>query len=225
MASSDTGKIAFIPLEANPELMNSLLHRIGLKQELAMHDVYSITEPELLAFIPRPAYALLLVFPISAAYESFRLAEDATFTEYKGKGEAEPVVWFKQTIRNACGLMGLLHAVSNGPARREVGETLPFLFLCLFFFPPFFLLLPLCCFCCCRRRRRLHCLTQRPARQNPTPILTSSSSKPSTSTPYNALSSSRPHNPSRVPTTLPPVKGTLRRPMRPMMSTYTTCAS
>lgn len=126
MASADTGKIAFIPLEANPELMNSLLHRIGLKQDLAMHDVYSITEPELLAFIPRPAYALLLVFPVSAAYESFRLAEDATFTEYKGKGEGEPVVWFKQTIRNACGLMGLLHAVSNGPARKEVGEVIPF---------------------------------------------------------------------------------------------------
>ncbi|CAG8005767.1 unnamed protein product [Penicillium nalgiovense] len=29
-------------------------------------------------------------------------------------------MWFKQTIRNACGLIGLLHAVSNGEARKHV---------------------------------------------------------------------------------------------------------
>ncbi|KAH8681168.1 hypothetical protein BX600DRAFT_374994 [Xylariales sp. PMI_506] len=108
---------AFIPLEANPELMTNLLHKLGLSNALQVHDVYSITEPELLAFIPRPALALLLVFPVSAVYESQRLAEDSALPEYTGKGDHEPVVWFKQTIRNACGMMGLLHAVSNGPAR------------------------------------------------------------------------------------------------------------
>ncbi|RWA12618.1 hypothetical protein EKO27_g2489 [Xylaria grammica] len=57
------GAPAFIPLEANPELMTSLLRKLGLSSALQVHDVYSITEPELLAFIPRPALALLLVFP------------------------------------------------------------------------------------------------------------------------------------------------------------------
>jgi hypothetical protein len=108
---------AFIPLEANPELMTKLIHKLGISDGLEIHDVLSLTEPELLAFIPRPALALLLVFPVSATYESARLAEDATSEEYAGKGEGEPVVWFKQTIRNACGLMGLLHATMNGPAR------------------------------------------------------------------------------------------------------------
>ncbi|KAH6660427.1 hypothetical protein BKA67DRAFT_653607 [Truncatella angustata] len=108
---------AFIPLEANPELMTTLLHKLGLSQALQVHDVYSISEPELLAFIPRPALALLMVFPVSAVYESQRMAEDAPLPNYTGKGPDEPVVWFKQTIRNACGMMGLLHAVSNGPAR------------------------------------------------------------------------------------------------------------
>lgn len=117
---ADTGKLAFIPMEANPEHMTTLLHSLGVSKSLGMHDVYSITEPELLSFIPRPAYALLLVFPVSAAYESFRMAEDATVPEYQGKGEGEPVVWFRQTIRNACGLMGLLHAVANGPARDNI---------------------------------------------------------------------------------------------------------
>ncbi|KAL2133080.1 hypothetical protein VTI74DRAFT_2948 [Chaetomium olivicolor] len=113
---------AFIPLEANPDLMTTLLHNLGLSPALAIHDVYSLTDPALLSFIPRPALALLLVFPVSAAYESHRLAEDSLQEEYKGKGEGEPVVWYKQTIRNACGLIGLLHAASNGEARGFVQE-------------------------------------------------------------------------------------------------------
>ncbi|KAF4123015.1 ubiquitin carboxyl-terminal hydrolase L3 [Geosmithia morbida] len=114
------GAPAFIPLEANPQLMTDLVHKLGLSPALQLHDVYSLTEPELLAFIPRPALALLLVFPVSAAYESHRMAEDSTATEYTGSGGSEPVVWWKQTIRNACGLMGLLHAVCNGSARNFI---------------------------------------------------------------------------------------------------------
>jgi ubiquitin carboxyl-terminal hydrolase L3 len=122
----DHGSLAFIPLEANPQLMTNLIHKLGVSQGLEMHDVYSLTEPELLAFIPRPALALLLVFPVSAAYESHRMAEDTLAEDYHGKGSSEPVLWWRQTIRNACGLMGLLHAVSNGPARAliEEGSTL-----------------------------------------------------------------------------------------------------
>lgn len=116
------GGPAFIPLEANPTLMTSLLHELGLSPALAIHDVYSLTEPDLLAFIPRPALALLLVFPVSAAYESHRLSEDSLTDAYSGSGDKEPVVWFRQTIRNACGMMGLLHAAANGPAREYVTE-------------------------------------------------------------------------------------------------------
>lgn len=114
---------AFIPLEANPQLMTDLVHKLGVSEALQLHDVYSLTDPDLLAFIPRPALALLLVFPVSAAYESHRMAEDTLVDEYQGKGEKEPVVWWKQTIRNACGLMGLLHAVCNGPARNFIGAS------------------------------------------------------------------------------------------------------
>ncbi|KAF6833454.1 ubiquitin carboxyl-terminal hydrolase, family 1 [Colletotrichum plurivorum] len=115
-----TSAPAFIPLEANPELMTSLLHKLGLSPALSVHDVFSLTDPDMLSFVPRPALAVLLVFPVSAAYESHRLAEDSLLDEYAGKGPEEPVVWFRQTIRNACGLMGLLHAVANGPAREYI---------------------------------------------------------------------------------------------------------
>ncbi|KAH7134614.1 hypothetical protein B0J13DRAFT_641189 [Dactylonectria estremocensis] len=113
---------AFIPLEANPELMTKLIHKLGVSEALQIHDVYSLTDPDLLAFIPRPALALLLVFPVSATYESHRMAEDGQTEPYRGKGEGEPVIWWRQTIRNACGLMGILHAVSNGPARSFIQE-------------------------------------------------------------------------------------------------------
>jgi ubiquitin carboxyl-terminal hydrolase L3 len=111
------GRKAFVPLENNPEVMSSLVHKLGLSTSLAFHDVFSIEDPELLAFVPRPATALLLVFPVSKSYETFRRTEDQDIPDYTGKGPEEPVVWYKQTIRNACGLIGILHAVSNGASR------------------------------------------------------------------------------------------------------------
>ncbi|OWP03337.1 hypothetical protein B2J93_7355 [Marssonina coronariae] len=111
------GRKAFVPLENNPEVMSALVHKLGLSTALSFHDVFSIEDPDLLAFVPRPANALLLVFPVSKSYESFRVQEDSDKTEYDGKGAGEPVIWYKQTIRNACGLIGILHAVSNGSSR------------------------------------------------------------------------------------------------------------
>ncbi|KAK3390421.1 ubiquitin carboxyl-terminal hydrolase [Podospora didyma] len=124
--AADT-RVSFIPLEANPELMTSLLHKLGVSPALAVHDVYSLTDADMLAFVPRPALALLLVFPVSATYESARLAEDSLLSDYHPHSTsnddsqgAPKILWFKQTIRNACGLMGLLHAAANGPARNFV---------------------------------------------------------------------------------------------------------
>jgi len=111
-----------IGVESNPEVMTDLVHRLGLSKDLAFHDVFSIDEPELLAFVPRPAYALLLVFPVSDAYEKFRHEEDAQRESYQGAGPAEEIVWYKQTIANACGLMGVLHATTNGQAAKHIGK-------------------------------------------------------------------------------------------------------
>ena len=97
--------------------MTTLLHNLGLSPTLSFHDVFSISDPDLLAFVPRPAHALLLVFPVSKTYETFRKSEDASKPDYSASGPQEEVLWYKQTIGNACGLIGLLHGVSNGPAR------------------------------------------------------------------------------------------------------------
>lgn len=102
--------------------MSSLVHKLGLSPQIAFHDVFSIDDPDLLAFVPRPAHALLLVFPVSDAYEKFRRDEDSIGKRYEGAGSDEEVVWYKQTIGNACGLMGVLHAVSNAPASSYIGK-------------------------------------------------------------------------------------------------------
>ena len=100
--------------------MSSLLHQLGLSRALSFADVFSIDDPDLLAFVPRPCHALLLVFPVSATYERFRHAEDAEKPAYDACGPQEEVLWFKQTIGNACGLIGLLHGAGNGKAREQV---------------------------------------------------------------------------------------------------------
>lgn len=108
--------------ENNPEVMTSLIHELGMSPTVAFHDVYSLDDDSLLAFVPRPAYALLLVFPVNAAYESNRITEDSSRPVYSGSGPGEEVLWYKQTIANACGLIGLLHAASNGPVTEFIGE-------------------------------------------------------------------------------------------------------
>ena len=107
--------------------MSSLVHKLGLSPTLAFHDVYSLDDPSLLAFVPRPVHALLLVFPVSKTYESAREAEDGPLPEYSGSGPEEEILWFRQTIGNACGMMGLLHSACNGGARELIGRYTVFL--------------------------------------------------------------------------------------------------
>lgn len=114
---------SFIPLESNPTVFTSLIHKLGLAPSLSFQDVYSISDAELLALIPRPAHALILVCPMSEAYGEEE-EDEGEVDAYEGCGEEEEVVYFKQTIWNACGLYALLHGVCNGSAREYIG-TLP----------------------------------------------------------------------------------------------------
>jgi len=107
----------YIPLESNPQLFTQLTHELGLSTALAFHDILSIEDTELLALAPRPALALVLVFPTSPTYEAHIAEEDRGAIEYTKCGEQEDVMWYKQTINNACGLYGILHAISNGGSR------------------------------------------------------------------------------------------------------------
>ena len=112
---------SFFPLESDPELFTKLIHNLGVSSSLAFYDVLSIDEPDMLALIPRPVHALVLCFITSEVYEKQKAAAETAREDYTGSGD-DPVVWYRQTIYNACGLYGILHAVSNGTARAFIGN-------------------------------------------------------------------------------------------------------
>jgi ubiquitin carboxyl-terminal hydrolase L3 len=93
---------AFTPLESNPEIFTALSHELGLDPQLSFRDVLSLDEA-----IPYPTLAILLVLPASEVYEErrARLKNCSTST-------AE-MIWFPQTINNACGLYAIIHAVCS----------------------------------------------------------------------------------------------------------------
>ena len=113
-------------LENNPDVMNFLAQELGFDTSaFSFHDIYSLTDPEMLAFIPRPALALLVIIPLTPTWHEARTAEDKDKPEYAGKGEDEPVVWFKQTIGDACGSIGLLHCLLNTFASKHIKPSSP----------------------------------------------------------------------------------------------------
>ena len=101
--------------------MNRLAADLGLDTSAySFYDIYSLTDPDLLAFIPRPVAALLVIIPLTPTWHEARTTEDSGTSEYKGKGEDEAVVWFKQTIGNACGSIGLVHCLLNSKASQHI---------------------------------------------------------------------------------------------------------
>lgn len=107
----------FIPLESNPEVFTELSHKLGLDEQLEFQDVLSLDDLYLLSMLPRPVYALILVFPTTDAYEQRVAKEDSGLGTSRDEQHDENIVFFKQTINNACGLYAILHAVCNGGAR------------------------------------------------------------------------------------------------------------
>ncbi|XP_075775003.1 ubiquitin carboxyl-terminal hydrolase isozyme L3 isoform X2 [Pelodiscus sinensis] len=69
-------------------------------------------DPELLSMVPRPVCAVLLLFPVTEKYETFRTEEEERI-KAQGQDVRSSVYFMKQTINNACGTIGLIHAIAN----------------------------------------------------------------------------------------------------------------
>jgi len=107
---SDTkSKQRWFPLESNPNLINEYVQKLGFDTSLYQFaDVFS-TEDWALQMIPQPVAAVIMLYPLTdkqeSQYDQDNVAEDALES-----------VWFiQQRIGNACGTIGLLHAVLNTP--------------------------------------------------------------------------------------------------------------
>ena len=62
----------------------------------------------------------MILLAHSPIYKAARSALEATIPDYQGSGINEPVLWMRQTIGHACGLMALLHVVFNLEGGRYV---------------------------------------------------------------------------------------------------------
>ncbi|KAK7251800.1 hypothetical protein RIF29_35329 [Crotalaria pallida] len=107
----------WLPLEANPDVMNQFLWGLGLPQEEAeCYDVYGLDE-ELLEMVPKPVLAVLFLYPITTKTEEERLQQENVNKEHSSK-----VYFMKQTVGNACGTIGLLHALGNITSEVKLAE-------------------------------------------------------------------------------------------------------
>ncbi|KAM7272382.1 hypothetical protein ACFE04_027045 [Oxalis oulophora] len=97
MATIDESPSAkrWLPLEANPDVMNQ----------------------ELLDMVPKPVLAVLFLFPITSKSEEERMLQENTNKEPNTK-----VYFMKQTVGNACGTIGLLHALGNATSHIKLSE-------------------------------------------------------------------------------------------------------
>lgn len=88
-------------MESNPEVMNSFLRKVGVKPNISVVDVLGFDD-ELLQMVEGKVEGILLCYPL-------RGETNNTVDE-----EAKSRLYFmRQTIRNACATMALIHLLAN----------------------------------------------------------------------------------------------------------------
>ncbi|KAG5562445.1 hypothetical protein RHGRI_005246 [Rhododendron griersonianum] len=81
---------------------------LGLREnEAECYDVYGLDE-DLLEMVPKPVLAVVFLYPLTAKTEEERILQNSEMKE-----PTCGVYFMKQTVGNACGTIGLLHAVGN----------------------------------------------------------------------------------------------------------------
>ncbi|ETV80340.1 hypothetical protein, variant 1 [Aphanomyces astaci] len=114
MAAATTTKAKrWFPLESNPQVMNEYIRRMGIAEdaEFAFCDVYS-TDDWALEMVLRPVLGVVMLFPIKPATEDHAKQERERI-EKDGQIVSKNVYYMKQTVGNACGTVGILHALGN----------------------------------------------------------------------------------------------------------------
>ncbi|CAH8276280.1 unnamed protein product [Arabidopsis lyrata] len=122
MTTVDEGYSAkkWLPLEANPDVINQYLWGLGLSpDEVECNDVFGLDD-ELLEMVPKPVLAVLFLYPITKKCEEERIKQDKEIKEKVH--QTDKVYFMKQTVDNACGTIGLLHAIGNITSEIKLSE-------------------------------------------------------------------------------------------------------
>ncbi|CAD6243170.1 unnamed protein product [Miscanthus lutarioriparius] len=113
----------WIPLEANPDVMNQFIWGLGVPEgDVQFCDVYGLDD-ELLAMVPQPILAVLFLYPLTSLDEEEKEESSASTTSTAGGKELSKKVYFtKQTVGNACGTVGVIHAIGNATSQIKLVE-------------------------------------------------------------------------------------------------------
>jgi ubiquitin carboxyl-terminal hydrolase L3 len=104
----------WFPLEANPEVMNTYIQTLGVEGGATFCDVFGFDD-DLLAMVPQPVAAVLLLYPITK--ENEEAVDQAHKIAGTGSNAASSAPFFmRQTVGNACGTVGIVHALANAAA-------------------------------------------------------------------------------------------------------------
>mmetsp|Transcript_25493 Transcript_25493/g.83934 ORF Transcript_25493/g.83934 Transcript_25493/m.83934 type:complete len:299 (+) Transcript_25493:696-1592(+) len=114
---------AWLPLEANPEVMTKYSQKLGLSQAHEFHDVFGLDD-ELLMMVPQPCRALLLCYPTNEETRAWKVQEAARIEKEGQPGLSDKVYWMWQTVSNGCGTVGILHAIMNTDVALDDGSML-----------------------------------------------------------------------------------------------------
>ncbi|EFO24989.1 hypothetical protein LOAG_03494 [Loa loa] len=110
----------WLPLESNPEVITNFMHKIGVEKGVECVDIYSF-EDDILAFIPRPCYAVMLCFPMVDKVDEIM---QPIYEKMKEEGSVVPdgIFFMKQKISNACGTFALIHSLANNQNKINLGD-------------------------------------------------------------------------------------------------------
>lgn len=112
----------WFPLESNPAVMNSYVEKMGLDvSTFSFNDVFS-TEDWALSMVPQPVIGVVMLFPIKPESEEFARTENERIKQ-DGQVVSPKVYFMKQTIGNACGTVGILHALGNSRSTINIGAN------------------------------------------------------------------------------------------------------
>ena len=118
MAEGESKVERWLPIESNPEVMNSFLRKLGVPADWEINDVFGL-DPELLMMLPQPVLALMLLFPITDKYEEFaREQEEKMKAElqrrfFKLEVSVADLIWVGNLYQSSTTLG--LDPVSTGP--------------------------------------------------------------------------------------------------------------
>ncbi|KAF4320562.1 hypothetical protein BBO99_00005512 [Phytophthora kernoviae] len=112
MSDDESKPKRWFPLESNPDVMNNYVEKMGFPtDQFSFCDVLS-TEEWALGMVPSPVVAVIMLFPIKPHTEE-AAKQEAVRIEREGQTVSPNVYYMRQTVGNACGTVGILHAIGN----------------------------------------------------------------------------------------------------------------